>query len=81
MVRGPRGSNVEFDYWVTGLRIGFEQMPPVSIKEFDSVLPADAAGANVYAAKPALRAYNALERHRGMARAVGRKLDPDLKVQ
>jgi len=79
-VRGPHGSDVEFDYWVTGLRIGFEEMPPVSGKEFESPLPAKASGATVYAANPGLRAFNALERHRGMARELGRDTDPDLKA-
>jgi len=79
-VRGPHGSDVEFDYWVTGLRIGFEEMPPVSGKEFESPLPLKASGAQVYAAKPGLRAFNALERYRGMAREVGRDIDPDMKA-
>ena len=79
-VRGPRGSNVEFDYWVTGLRIGFEEMPPVSGKEFESPLPLEASGAKVYAAKPGLRAFNALERHRAIGKQLGRGVDPDLRA-
>jgi hypothetical protein len=79
-VRGPHGSDVEFDYWVTGLRIGFEEMPPVSPKELESPLPLAASGAKAYGAEPGLRAFNALERYRGMARAVGRNVDPELKA-
>lgn len=79
-VRGPHGSDVEFDYWVTGLRIGFEEMPPVSGKEFESPLPPEASGAKVYAAKPGLRAFNALERHRAMGKELGRGVDPDLRA-
>jgi len=80
VVRGPKGSNVAFDYWVTGLRIGFEQMPAVSPKTEESWIPLRATGDDVYAKAPGLRAYNALERYRSMAKAVGRPFDAGLKA-
>jgi hypothetical protein len=79
-VRGPKGSDVAFDYWVTGLRIGFEEMPAVTPKEFESAIPARASGSEIYAKNPGLRAYNALERHRAMSSALSRALDPELKA-
>jgi len=79
-VRGPRGSNAAFDYWVMGLRIGFEEMPSVTPKEIESAIPARASGDEIYAKNPGLRGFNALERHRAMAKAVGRPVDPDLKA-
>jgi hypothetical protein len=80
LVRGPKGSDVAFDYWVTGLRIGFEEMPVVSPKEFESAIPARASGHETYAKNPGLRAFNALERHRAMSTALGRAVDPELKA-
>ncbi len=80
LVRGPKGSNVAFDYWVTGLRIGFEEMPAVSQKQDESWIPLRASGEDVYAKSPGLRAYNALERYRTMAKAVGRPVDPGLRA-
>lgn len=80
VVRGPANSSVAFDYWVTGLRIGFEEMAPVQRKELDSAIPTKAAAKAIYAADPALRAYNALERNKEMARAVGRPVDPEMKA-
>jgi hypothetical protein len=80
LVRGPKGSGVAFDYWVTGLRIGFEEMPVVSPKEFESAIPARASGDETYAKNPALRTFNALERHRAMSKALGRAIDPELKA-
>src|SRR5215813_8707334 len=55
VVRGPRGSDVAFDYDVMGLRIGFEAMPPVAPRKHDSVIPGSADGEKVYAAHPELR--------------------------
>jgi hypothetical protein len=79
-VRGPAASNVAFDYWVTGLRIGFEEMPPVKHKEIDSAIPAKAAAKAIYEADPSLRAFNALERNKAMDRAIGRPVDPEMKA-
>lgn len=80
VVRGPAGSDVSFDYWVTGLRIGFEEMPAVTRKEIDAQIPRNADAAEIYAADPELRAFNGLERHRAMARDLGRSVDPDMKA-
>jgi hypothetical protein len=80
VVRGPAGSNVAFDYWVTGLRIGFEEMPVVAPKEFDSAIPRKASGSELYVADPGLRAFNGLERHKAMARGVGHHVDPEMKA-
>ena len=80
VVRGPAGSDVAFDFWVTGLRIGFEEMPPVGPKEVESAIPRDANAADLYAAEPALRSYNALHRYQVMEKAVGRNVDPDLRA-
>jgi len=79
-VTGPKGSNVAFDYLVTGLRIGFEEIPPVQPKEFDSRIPEKAAGQKIYAKDPELRAFNALERHREMARSLLWVVDSDMKA-
>jgi hypothetical protein len=79
-VRGPAGSDVAFDYQVMGLRIGFEEMPAVTPKERDSVIPRSADGGEVYAAHPELRPFNALERYKTIERAVGRDVDPDLRA-
>jgi hypothetical protein len=80
VVRGPKGSDVAFDFWVTGLRIGFEQMPAVAPKENESAIPARATGDDVYESAPGLRAFNALERYRTMARDLGAAADPDMKA-
>jgi len=80
VVRGPKGSDAAFDYQVTGLRIGFEEMPAVSPKKEESWIPLHASGEDVYAKDPELRGYNALERYRAMAAAVGRSVDPELKA-
>src|SRR6185436_20411966 len=57
-----------------------EEMPPVKHKELESGIPGKASGAAIYAADPSLRAFNALERHRTMARDIGRSVDPDMKA-
>jgi hypothetical protein len=80
VVRGPQGSDVAFDYDVMGLRIGFEEMPAIAPKEQESVIPGSADGADVYAAHPELRSFNALERYKTIERAVGRNIDSDLKA-
>lgn len=80
VVRGPAGSDVAFDFWVTGLRIGFEQMPAVTPKEHEAAIPKHADGAEVYAADAGLRSFNALERFRTMDRANGRAADPEMKA-
>lgn len=80
VVRGPAGSDVAFDFWVTGLRIGFEEMPAVTPKEHEAAIPKQAAGSEVYAADAGLRTFNALERYRAMDRSNGRAADPEMKA-
>jgi len=80
VVRGPAGSNVTFDYQVMGLRIGFEEMPAVTPKEIDSVIPRTATGEDIYGSHPELRSFNALERYKTIEREVGRNVDPDLRA-
>ena len=79
-VRGPEGSDVAFDYWVTGLRIGFEEMPPVKHKEIESAIPSKASGKAIYDADPELRTFNALERYQSMDRDLGRAVDPSRRA-
>jgi hypothetical protein len=80
VVRGPAGSEVVFDFWVTGLRIGFEEMAPVKPKEFESAIPRNASMTDLYAADPELRPFNALERYRVIEHQVGRAVDPELRA-
>ena len=80
VVRGPARSDVVFDFWVTGLRIGFEEMAPVKPKEFESAIPRNASMGNLYAADPELRSFNALERYRVIEHQVGRNMDPGLRA-
>ncbi|HET8948805.1 MAG TPA: hypothetical protein VFQ07_17635 [Candidatus Polarisedimenticolia bacterium] len=80
VVRGPAGSDVAFDFWITGLRIGFEEMPVVTPREHEAAIPAKAAGTEVYASDAGLRSYNALERYRAMDRQNGRAADPEMKA-
>ena len=66
VVRGPKGSNGEFDYIVWGLRVGFESQSIVQPKSAEARVPAmDDHEAN-YRADPSLRRYNALERFKAM---------------
>jgi hypothetical protein len=80
VVRGPAGSDVAFDFQVTGLRIGFEEMPAVTPKEHEAAIPVKASGADVYAADAGLRSFNALERYRAMDRETGRPFDEQMKA-
>lgn len=66
IVRGPAGSNAEFDYIVWGLRIGFESQSIVQPKHREARVPSMADHEAAYKAEPSLRAYNALERFKGM---------------
>ncbi len=69
IVRGPAGSDADFDYIVWGLRIGFEQQSIVQPKQFESLIPSMADHEAYYAKDPSLRGYNALERHTAMVLA------------
>lgn len=66
VVRGPAGSNAEFDYIVWGLRIGFEAQSIVQPKQREARVPSMADHEATYKAHPSLRAHNALERFKGM---------------
>ncbi len=56
--------DVEFDYMAWGLRIGFEELPPVQVKEYESAIPSMKDHEDLYAADATLRGYNALSRFR-----------------
>ncbi|HZM69591.1 MAG TPA: hypothetical protein VFB95_04395 [Candidatus Cryosericum sp.] len=71
IVRGPAGSNAEFDYIVWALRIGFESQSIVQPKSREARVPSMAEHEASYKAHPSLRAFNALERFKGM-RPAGR---------
>jgi hypothetical protein len=66
VVRGPAGSNADFDYMVWGLRIGFERMTTVQPKHDYSPAPAVDSTADFYAKNPELQRFNALERFKAM---------------
>jgi len=66
VVRGPARSDVEFDYIVWGLRIGFESQSIVQPKTIEAAVPAMTEHEASYAADPSLRGLNALERFKGM---------------
>jgi hypothetical protein len=59
------GTDLAFDYMVWGLRLGFEELPPVQPKEREARIPSMQEHRDLYAAHPELRAHNALERFRG----------------
>jgi hypothetical protein len=66
VVRGPTTSNVEFDYIVWGLRIGFESQSIVQPKVHEARIPAMTDHEETYRADPSLRRFSALERFKGM---------------
>jgi hypothetical protein len=63
-------SDASFDYQVWGLRRGFEETSVVQEKEQDASIPSMADHVALYARRPELRRFNALERHRAMAAGV-----------
>ena len=65
VVRGPVGSNAEFDYMVWGLRIGFEEQSIVQPKTEDSKIPSMHVHQQFFDAEPGLRRYTALARFNG----------------
>jgi hypothetical protein len=77
-VRGPKGSDAEFDYLVYGLRIGFEELAVVQPKARPAFLPEAKALADTYGDQPELRRFSALERFKGMRRSLGSEGEPDL---
>jgi hypothetical protein len=64
-------SNTPFDYVVYGLRIGFEEVGIVQEKKEESYIPAMVHHRELFARQPALRAFNALERFKGMRVQMG----------
>jgi hypothetical protein len=66
----PDCSDAEFDYMVWGLRIGFEELPPVQPKTEEAYIPSMRPHHDLYAQHPELRGYNALERFKGMTAEV-----------
>ena len=65
-------SNVEFDYIVYGLRIGFEEISIVQEKRQESYIPSMASHRELYQRQPDLRKFNALERFKLMNAEIGR---------
>jgi hypothetical protein len=56
------GADLEVDFIVWGLRLGFEELPPVKPKEREARIPSMQEHRDLYASHPELRAHNALER-------------------
>lgn len=72
VVRGVDGpKDGLFDYIVYGLRLGFEESSIVQEKTAEAFIPAMTDHRQRYEAHPELRAFNALERFRGMSAAAG----------
>jgi len=64
MVAGSQ--NIEFDYMVWGLRIGFEESAPVQEKHQEARIPSMDDHRDLYAVDGSLRGFNALERFQDM---------------
>ena len=78
-VRGPAGSNAEFDYMVWGLRIGFEARAVVTTKREEAYIPSHSVEEDEYAKAPELRSFSALSRYTRMRQSLtGRAAAPDL---
>jgi hypothetical protein len=75
--RDPEAADVEFDYLVYGLRVGFEELPIVQEKTEEAYLPI-VEEVEVYEHRPDLRSYSALERFKSMRRATGETDEVDL---
>jgi hypothetical protein len=72
-------SNVEFDYLVYGLRIGFEEASVVQEKIEEAYIPSMNDHRDLYNRYPELRQYNALERFKQMNTEIGKPV-PDLNA-
>ena len=70
VVRGPVGSDAEFDYMVWGLRIGFEEVSIVEPKERESKIPSMHAHEEIFNQEPGLRKYTALARFKDVEASV-----------
>lgn len=72
VVRSKDGTgNGVFDYFVYGLRIGFEEVSIVQEKTRDSSIPSMASHRTAYQQHPELRQYNAFERFSKMRSNIG----------
>ncbi|HET8947435.1 MAG TPA: hypothetical protein VFQ07_10665 [Candidatus Polarisedimenticolia bacterium] len=78
VVRGPDGSNADFDYMVWGLRIGFEETSIVQPKHDESKIPSMHQHEQFFADDPGLRKYTALARFEGVEEKVHGRKAPDL---
>ena len=63
---GPSSLDASFDYFVYGLRIGFEEISIVQEKRREAYIPSMNEHRDRYQRNPELRAFNALERFKGM---------------
>jgi len=59
-------SNVEFDYLICGLRIGFEEASVVQEKTEEAYIPSMKDHRDLYSKFPELRRFNAMERFKQM---------------
>jgi hypothetical protein len=78
VVRGPAGSDAEFDYMVWGLRIGFEEASIVQPKRDDAKIPSMHDHERIFEDEPALRRYTALARFKVVEEEVRGRKDVDL---
>jgi hypothetical protein len=78
LVRGPAGSNADFDFMVWGLRIGFEEQSIVQPKKEESKIPSMHFHEEFFKEDPTLRKYTALERFKGVEESVHGKKSFDL---
>ncbi len=80
VVRARSGSDPDaaFDYLVYGLRLGFEDLPPVLPKEREAFLPPAGAVEGTHAGHPELRRFSAMERFKEMRAALGETAPLDL---
>ena len=69
-----------FDYLVYGLRIGFEEISIVQEKQQESYIPSFKDHRDRYAKYPDLRAYNSLERFKGMESSAGLRASFDFSA-
>ena len=74
------GVDLPFDYLIYGLRIGFEAMAPVQPKDEEAFIPSMQDQRDMYASRPELSQYNALERFMGMAAEASRGGDGGVPV-
>jgi hypothetical protein len=73
-------SDVEFDYIIYGLRIGFEEVSIVQEKDQESYIPSMKDHRDLYARRPDLRRFNSLERFKNMRMAKGISEPVDLSA-